>query len=31
MKKKYAFTLIEIMIAIVVFSVGVLAVLRVLT
>lgn len=31
MKKKYAFTLIETMIAIVVFSIGVLAVLRVLT
>ena len=31
MKKKYAFTLIEIMIAIVVFAIGVLAVLRVLT
>lgn len=31
MKKRYAFTLIEMMIAIVVFSIGVLAVLRVLT
>jgi prepilin-type N-terminal cleavage/methylation domain-containing protein len=31
MKKRYAFTLIETMIAIVVFSIGILAVLRVLT
>ena len=31
MKRTYAFTLIEMMIAIVVFSIGVLAVLRILT
>ena len=31
MKKRYAFTLIEIMIAIIIFSIGILAVLRILT